>query len=82
VSVEKSDLPGESLGQRDIVSILTCDVLSLGESQGMIKRRRDSLIGLLEKDDPAVRIASNDLGRSVSRSIIYDDEFKITEGLG
>jgi hypothetical protein len=81
VRVEKFDFPGEPFEQRDIVRVLPCDILSMSETQGMIEGGCDSLIGLFEKEDPAIRIASKDLARSIRRSIIHDDEFKVIETL-
>src|SRR5215469_7093519 len=60
--VEKCDFLAEAVGKRDIVSILPCDIFSVSEPQCVIQRPCDPLIGLLEKDDPAIGITSDDLG--------------------
>src|SRR5215472_5782248 len=81
VRVEKCDLLAETIGKRDIVCILPGDIYSMGELQRMIQRLGNSLVGLLKKDDPAIGIASGDLGRSIGRSIVYDDELEVFKGL-
>src|SRR5262245_20464975 len=79
--VQEADLSREAIGERDVVGILSGDVLAPGHLDRAVQRRGDSLVLLSYNGDPWVLEAPRHVARTVRVPAVDEDELKIVEGL-